>query len=236
MGQLVQGATYLLVYFAAFGCSIDPALRRSRLEARPHSPPPIQLGQVTIDPATRSIRFPARLNLDRVPLEYFLVAEGGKLHESLFVTQVAPHDIHAAMLLLGAKGSGAAPGSPAEEVALAGDRISISVEWKRHWTRHQSPAQALVHDRAAGSPLTEETWSYNGSRTAEGAFVADLEGSIVSLITDPDALVNSRSPRRVDDENWVAEQPGILPVGTPVTVVFRLWPLEPGLNSASSYR
>ena len=61
-------------------------------------------------------------------------------------------------------------------------------------------------------------WIYNGSRIVHGTFLAHRDGSIVAVIADPDALVNSPRPGRDDDEIWTANRALVPPVGTPVEV------------------
>ena len=57
---------------------------------------------------------------------------------------------------------------------------------------------------------------------SELIFLAQKEGSIVSLIADPAALVNNPRPDRENDELWTLRTPKIPPVGTPVQVTIRL--------------
>jgi hypothetical protein len=77
-----------------------------------------------------------------------------------------------------------------------------------------------------GILLSAGGWFYNGSQMSETGFAAQEEGSIISLIRDPAALVNNpRAQRDDDDAHW--PNPGQLPpVGTPVRVVlqFARWP------------
>src|SRR5271154_634994 len=75
------------------------------------APPPIErisdsvvkVGEVTLDKSTMTISFPGSINMDHGEMEYLLVQDGGKTHESLLVTKAQPFHIHIAMLLLGAK-------------------------------------------------------------------------------------------------------------------------------------
>src|SRR3954466_14443216 len=61
--------------------------------------PPLAIGEVKIDAHARAISFPAQVNQRAGAIEYFLVHETGKIHESIFKTAVAPRDIHTAALL-----------------------------------------------------------------------------------------------------------------------------------------
>jgi hypothetical protein len=52
--------------------------------------------------------------------------------------------------------------------------------------------------------------------------MAQREGSIVSLIADPNALVNNPRKDRENDELWILNREAIPAVGTPVQVTFTL--------------
>ncbi|RYD39074.1 MAG: hypothetical protein EOP85_16590 [Verrucomicrobiaceae bacterium] len=59
-----------------------------------------QVGQVIFDRKKREVRFPAKVNMTEGLLEFLLVHEKGKLHESLFSTTTSPTDISLALTLL----------------------------------------------------------------------------------------------------------------------------------------
>lgn len=75
-------------------------------------PPPIrrigphlyQVGTVTLDAAKRLITCPGRVNMaEGGPIEVLACLPKGKVHESVFVLDVAPKDLQVALLLLGLK-------------------------------------------------------------------------------------------------------------------------------------
>ena len=57
-------------------------------------------GDVLLDREARTLELPGISNQVNGLVEYGLVHEGGKIHESLFRTNVRPQIIHAAFLLL----------------------------------------------------------------------------------------------------------------------------------------
>ncbi|MEC8973770.1 MAG: YdjY domain-containing protein, partial [Verrucomicrobiota bacterium] len=65
-----------------------------------------RVGDVTVDGKLGVVAFPAKVNQLVGLIEYALVTETGKVHESFLSTRVRPSDIHAALLLLGAKPPG----------------------------------------------------------------------------------------------------------------------------------
>ena len=190
----------------------------------------LQVGLVTIDSKQKTLTFPALVNMTTGLVEYLVVTTGGKVHESLLRTDAEPFHIHTAMLLLGVKqatnsdaavffdGKKQIPGAPISiDVTTPGPKAG------------SHPIHEFLSFAASKRPVTTEDiprWIYNGSRFAEaGVFLGQREGSIVSLIADPAALINNPRPDRENDELWTLHTQKIPPVGTPVQVSFRLLPL-----------
>jgi hypothetical protein len=67
--------------------------------------------------------------------------------------------------------------------------------------------------------LKRGPWVFTGSRFREDGFAAELDGSIVSLITDGDSLINNPRPGREDDDNWLIRTNGLPPLSTAVSVI-----------------
>ena len=183
----------------------------------------VRLGLVVVDPAARTATLPALLNQTHGVIEYALVHETGKTHESLLRTAAGALDLHAAALLLDVPPAGpaavtnaAAPAASAVEISVARTNAAGAVI-----TRPLQEWIELRQDEArrtrAGFPPPR--WLYNGSLlTAEG-FAAHFEGSLVSLIRDPAALVNSLAPSAGDDDIHFPAAAGLPATNTPVAVV-----------------
>jgi hypothetical protein len=182
------------------------------------SPGRFQVGQVTLDKPSRSVTFPGVVNMTEALIEYFVVTRDGKLHESLLRTDVSPKDIHVAMLLLDAKGAGARALSEDPLKPIPGDPVIIEVSWKDKGRERRLRAEELVFNTQTKTNLAKGVWIYNGSRLENGAFMADREGSIVSLITDPFALVNNPRPGRDNDDLCEVNSSVVPPLDTPVEV------------------
>ena len=71
---------------------------------------------IQIDKENRTVTFPAAINMDGGMLEYLIVTEMGKTHESLLSTKIQPYDIQVAMLLLGIKPAGKADSEPPGQI------------------------------------------------------------------------------------------------------------------------
>ncbi len=189
----------------------------------------LEVGKVRVNQRARSITFPAELNKADGAMEYLLVTNHGKTHESILRTGVSPFEIHVAMLLLGAKGSGTnsfdAPppkygGAPGLEID--GDPVSIELRWTEQNKKHVRAGWDLIMRHETNPAPPPGKWVYNGSTVWRGRFLAEQSGSIISLIADPMALINT--PLRGHDENegWTARKENVPPPGAPVEVTIKL--------------
>jgi len=194
----------------------------TNLVVRQVGPETFELGRVRIDKKSRTVMFPAVVNFREGPVEYLVVTSGGKIHESVFRTDAEPRQIHVAMLLLGARGAStnALPEDPA--LPLPGEKVGVSISWQADAGKQMHAGEEFVLDRKRDAPLKKGDWVYTGSRMRDDGFAAQQDGSIVSLITDPDALVNNPRPGREDDDSWLAIPKDLPPLETPVEVTFRL--------------
>lgn len=191
----------------------------------------LAVGPVVVDRKARTITIPARVNLLRGPLEYALVAESGKVHESLFATAATPEQVHVAALLLGMKANrGEALPDGGLRIPAAG-AVTVEVTWKKHGPDARHALEALVVEAAPPGtdgeepqqvPLAAGAWHYNGSRFHSGRFMASQEGSFIALISDQAALVNNPRPGRMRDDRHFAHTKLLPPVRTPVHLVLTL--------------
>lgn len=181
-----------------------------------------QVGDVRFDRELRTIHFPSAVNLLEGNIEYVVVNTAGKIHESLLRTAVQPLDVQLAFLLLGAKGIGTNQLSVDPSADLPGEKVQLELSWVSAGKTNRAPAEEFVQDRKTGSQASRGAWVYTGSRLREDGFAAQLDGSIVSLITDPDALVNNPRRGREDDGNWLVRSNNLPPLHAPIEVTIRL--------------
>ena len=146
-----------------------------------------RVGDVTIDSKLQVAVFPAKVNQIVGLIEYALVTDSGKIHESFLSTKTKPGDVHVAMLLLGVK--------PPRNVSV---EIAWQVDGK--WTRKsitnciaQYPLEVASErenkETEKSFELKTSSWTWTGSRVRpSGGLAADELGSILSLQPDPDAL------------------------------------------------
>ena len=189
------------------------------------------VGKITVDKRARTVRCPATVNMAEGVLEYLLVTDKGKTHESLLATSVSPYQLNIAMLLLGGRPTPEITDLPPEQLTastlksspeLAGDNVDVFVSWRDGGDPRQVRAEVWIDNLAAKAPMTAGPWIYTGSAIYQKRFLAQEEGSIVALVTDPAALINNPRPGNRDDTNWIARKSKIPAAGTTVEIIFQL--------------
>jgi hypothetical protein len=194
---------------------------------------------VRLDKKNGRVSFDATVNQVTGLVEYLLVNEKGKVHESLFATKVMPHDIHLGLLLIGLKEdpkpnvSEPLPPSAIDSAYLhaapkiKGAPVRIMVTWTQDGKKQRVPAENWIFNLHTRQLMAPGPWTYNGSLVEDGAFVADQELSIVSVITDPTALVNNPREGYDDDEIWQIQDKAVPPMDTPVEITIALADVSP---------
>lgn len=193
----------------------------------------IRLGLVRVDPRARTVRLPAKFQITQGILEYLLVADYGKTHESLLVTEASAYDLQSALLLLHARPLGTnatanahstAPRGPGPISVPAASRIEAHAEWTRNDQLIRRPLHELVALADTNPNLTHTgklsagPWMFTGSFVSAEGFSAHFEGSYIALIEDPSAILGNPRRDRFDDDIHVA-CPDLLPTnGSPVTL------------------
>jgi hypothetical protein len=161
---------------------------------------------VTFDSKTREITIPAAVNMREGAVEYLLVHRSGKVHESVFVTDVDARDIHVAALLLGMKPESDLGQEKSAAIVRGKGAVVISVEWDRNGPPERIFLNETVQlsnpsTGVSSGTLPAGAWLYNGSRVeSDGVFAATRHGSIISIIRDDDSLVNNPGASRDNDE------------------------------------
>lgn len=195
-----------------------------------------QIGNITFNGKTREIRFPATMNLEKGLLEYVLVTEEGKIHESLLSTNVRPAQLQIALKLCHySEGVGDTFDAlfPEDEKkgeagkANRGSTIQITVEWIEKSDDIEKPRRfqigELIRDLKTDGPMEEGQWIYTGSIIYEGSFIAETEGTLIAVYIDNGSLINSFHPGSDDDDRWITNAQVAPKMGTPITLV-----LSPG--------
>jgi hypothetical protein len=165
---------------------------------------------IELDVEAGLVGVPAAVLIREDLLEYVLVATHGAQHESLFVTDVRPSILNAALLLLGAepgknarwqeRSPSAAEETPSE---LSSERpdfeeryevfppegfgFYLHAAWRRGDEVYLFRVEDLIANLETGASMRRQPWVFLGSRFAKvrgrdgEVFVADLEGNVVNL-------------------------------------------------------
>ena len=234
-----------IVFLAALAAT--PLLAQAPPEFSPPkeiAPGIFKVGTVRLDKNTGTVTFPAKVQMDDGLLEYLLVTPQGPVHETLFVSEAAPQDVHMAMLLLGAKGMVQKPaekpagridaGTLANAPKLTGDRIFLSVKWTDKSGKEQNTPPERWIERKIFTPkkpaktitAPDGPWLYTGSYFYENRFIAQMDGTFAAMVTFPGALINNPRTGSNDDHVWFVKQDAVPPAGTPVEFSIRLEPAD----------
>jgi hypothetical protein len=184
--------------------------------------------QLRLDSARRRVVIQACTKMVDGLIEYGLVGPGGKDHETLFVTDVPPSQIHAACLIVGAPDAPLPPKEPEAPIVSPAAPVRIEVTWTEGYRafRHDL-ADLIARERdcwfRARPPLVPGAWIYNASVQGDGFFLADRLGCVIALAEDVAALANHRDGDPEDDDHFVPARSKLPPVGTPVEIhlIFR---------------
>lgn len=202
----------------------EEAKQRAASQVLPDGPGRFRIGAVSFDRTRREVTIPATVNMDEGVVEYALVEESGKAHEALFTTKAKSREIHLACLLLGLAVEDEK--TPVD----AGVEVKVHVSWD---TNGPSPLHELANlvvtaDSPAAiedaKPLPAGPWRYVSSQMTPGGFAASMEGSVISLIHDPSALVVNPRDSAAKDDHHMANHRLIPPKGSPVRIVITLPP------------
>jgi hypothetical protein len=185
------------------------------------------LGRIQFDIATREILVPAKINMTRGVIEYALVHDLGKVHESLLSTTVTPFELNVVLLLLNYQPDAMwhvppAKPKPAED-ARRESLCRIAVRWSdpNGGSEKSAPIESWVWNLGTKAIASDGPWVYTGSTaTVDGRFAAQVDGTHVALYLDPRCLFNNPRPGNNDDQLWEPAR-NLPPKDTPVTVVFR---------------
>jgi hypothetical protein len=172
-----------------------------------------RIGEIELDAVTREIRFPAVVNQEDGALEYVLVKETGKVHESLLRTAVPAGRLQVALKLLRFRAGWGHlfdhlyPPGKAPVRDAAGEEVELLVSWA---DKPAIPVRRAISNRKTGKVMDDTPWVFTGSEVVDGEFQAEMEGSIVAIYRDAMAMINTVDSDSLDDEIWFPIA-GVLP-------------------------
>lgn len=163
------------------------------------------------------IEFPAEVNMDKGLLEYVLVGNTGKLHESLLRTKLSPYSLQIALLLVGLEGTTDPLIEQGQNKTPQGDKVQLWVSWQDQGKEQKIPVEEWIIK--GDKPVKSIPWVYTGSVVMNGMFLAQIEKSIIALFHDPTALIDHQMAEGSDDQIWQVKGGATPPIGTKVTVI-----------------
>lgn len=191
------------------------------------APGMFKMGEIVINKKDRSVSFPALLNQKDGLLEYLIVNGRGKVHESLFRTNVEPYYLNLALLLLEFEGTDRPLQYQGDHAIPKGEALSITVSYEAKDNKKVavSPEKWIVRRKYDDSSVQQDAgefaWVYTGARIINGRFSAQTGGSIAAVYHDPDAMIDNASPGGESDKIWFVKEGVVPPIGTSVTITIK---------------
>lgn len=184
----------------------------------------VYLGKITIIPTKQRLELPARINLSEELIEYVLVEEKGKVHESLLVTQVPAMDLQLALLMITPRNPGTQdsvkPGPGQAQASLAD--IEMHLEWHDTISGLQElPLEEFILQDPPKRPMQPTKWRFQTAKHREGKLEATVTGSLITIIRSDDAIIAYPGQDRENDEIWFANKATTPAVGTPINLIIR---------------
>ena len=167
------------------------------------------------------------------PIEYLLVNENGKVHESLLTTKARPLHLQIVLKLLRYRsGEGALFDTflpeeeqrekiEAGEKAPLGDAVAVTVRWEKAGETRDGPLAPWIFDAGTGAAMTDEPWIVTGSHVSGGTYLAESEGSFIGIYLDQIAILNMSRPGAENDERWGANPAETPEVGQKVAIILK---------------
>lgn len=193
-----------------------------------------RLGDIRFDTASRTATFPAKVNMDEGIVEYAIVHESGKVHESLLSTQIRPFDLNVVLLLLNWKpcdGFFERPDPqsafmPAKDPEIRPESLArFSISWKEKDGKTATvPLESWLLNIEERRAVPDGPFVYTGSITDRSGFLAQETGSILAVYCDPAAMFNNPREGNISDEIWAVHKGRVPERETAVTVTIQAVP------------
>ena len=177
---------------------------------------------VIIDQKNRKVKFPMICNQESGLIEYAIVHENGKIHESLFRTTIRPQILHASLLLSKAKAFENYFTNQNDSNFTVRDLSKHILEIEVTWDANGSSFSRNIRDfyfnqNDINNKPEAKIFLFTGSRMIEKTFMAEHTGSIIGVYMDPDAIINSIESNSDNDELWLAKKSTMPPLESMVT-------------------
>ncbi len=203
-----------------------------------------QIGAITFDMKSREIRFSATVNMTEGLLEYLIVHENGKVHESLLTTKISPLNLNVAFTLLKypasrelyaedtPEGGKVVKAPEISEEVRSGARVGIAVEWKQDGKVRRIPINEWIQHGITTKSMDAGPWVYGASESFEGKYIPEVSGDIAAIFLSNAAILNYPGEDNGNDEVWTPFPKRVPEEGTAVTVI--ITPFHPSKPTPKS--
>ena len=183
-------------------------------------------GEIIIDRVDRKLEFQATSNQVNGLVEYGLVHETGKTHESLFRTKIRAQMLHASLLLLKLK-----PAKNFFDVVWSDQprahtfpesMVRATAFWDENGTQKSVPLENLVTNYRQNRAITPNSMIFTGSKFIQGTYMAENSGSMLAIYLDDLAVINCFDFDNDNDDVWLANETLMPPLEMNVTLLFLL--------------
>jgi hypothetical protein len=190
-----------------------------------------RIGKILLDQAKREIRVPTKVNMQEGLLEFLLVHENGKIHESLLLTDISPTHLNLAFTLLRYPPSrelyalpndhgGESNDYPEVPVEVkTGARIRIEVEWQDGKALRRLPVNEWIQHVVKTTSMPAGPWVYGGSEFHDGKYAPELSGDLIAIFVSAAAIINYPGDDNRDDTVWASYPKRVPAEGTAVTLI-----------------
>lgn len=212
--------------------TISPSLRladRVQSAGEPSQPRSVEFKPgITLNYEKLQVEVQSQVILRRGELELLAWSKAPvpKEHETILVVDARPSDVYAALGLVGLT-----PGTPprfdtetGKPIPATGDRVDVFVRYRKNGRDVEHSICDWAIDKSRETPLARRPWVFCGShRTENGAFAADIEGTLVTVVDFPTSLLSlAETHSESNADLWlVANRDAIPEEGTPVTLILR---------------
>ena len=194
---------------------------------------------VWYDDALKRVYIKGLFCLERGVLEFVIVGDAGKTHESVIQARSAPIDIAYALLVCGFPYSvsfrSVLGDDGTEYRQFYGQAVDIFIEYAQDGVTKRKPARTFIENAKTNALMTDIPWIFTGSRyitdpgTGNRYFLANIERNIAAVFFDPASLLNTPLNTGYDDTYYRIKEDAIPPKGTPALVIFQpsAWNADP---------
>jgi hypothetical protein len=162
----------------------------------------VRVGDIRVDPDTRSVSFPATMNLAEGVLEVIVATPRGRLHEALLKADVSPMALQALLYTLDLNNGPRLTDSTGRR----GDVVDLDLEYTAADGRTvREPVESWIRDTRTGKAKPRTGWVFVGSTMRDGVFLAEEEGNICINYSVGSTIFDNPDADGIDDTIHVVE-------------------------------